>query len=307
MAEDIRDKPFITHDDVIGLNFINSAGPFVFRRHFRQGLRSHVMEILRPADLALERTGTLINGTRWFPKARPFKIFRLFRTRLNSLEKALKEIERVMLVERYLAPDYLARSDEFVVDYLGPQGPDLMLCGFQEYVEGEILDPWSLLDGETFTSDLYERLGKTTKGSPVPQAQWIQGVKQKTARFIERIKTMITETGHLPDLAGRGNMIMIDSGHIKLVDINNISAVAFDATIALDDHAYPVCDKSIEALARIEHMVLGHVADTKEPIYQTFLDPVRMAEAKTLEAHFYRRQSRQQRTLRHAAANPASG
>ena len=78
MSEDIRDKAVITHSDVLKLNFIASDTPYVFRRHYRQGLRSHVMEVLHPDDFRLESSGTMIDGTKWYPKARPIKIFRLF-------------------------------------------------------------------------------------------------------------------------------------------------------------------------------------------------------------------------------------
>ena len=50
MHIDIRDRPTIDHDDVIALNFIRSSPSCVFRRHFRQGLRSHIMEILDPLE-----------------------------------------------------------------------------------------------------------------------------------------------------------------------------------------------------------------------------------------------------------------
>ena len=118
MPGDIRDKLFIGHDDVIGLNFIKNPCPYVFRRHFRQGLRSHILEILKPADMEREILGTVVDGVRWFPKARPHKIFRIFRARLKTLADALNEIARVKVIEHYLAPAYLAKSDEFVVDYM---------------------------------------------------------------------------------------------------------------------------------------------------------------------------------------------
>lgn len=292
MLEDIRDKPNITHDDVVRLNFINASGPFVFRKHFRQGLRSHVMEVLRPADLALERTGHIIHGTRWYPKAKPYRIFRLFRSRLKTLENALKEIERVRLVEKYLAPNHLARSYEFIVDYMSPQGPSLMLCGFQEYVEGEIVDPWNILEDEAFRLDLFQRLRVHLQDDAPFRTQWIEDVQQKAAVFITKIKTMIAETGHLPDLAGVGNLMMERSGSIRLVDINNISRVSFDASIDIDDRGYPVCDKSIEALARIEQKILGRAIDTQEPIYRTFLEPDRMHAVQLKEAHFRRKHNR---------------
>ncbi len=286
MSEDIRNKISITHEDIVGLNFINTDCPWVFRRHFRQGLRSHVMEVLSAHDIALEKNGTLVNGTRWFPKARPRKIFRLFRSRLRHLDLALKEIARVKMVERYLAPNHMARSVEFIVDYASPHGMDLMLCGFQEYVEGMIIDPWNILDDHAFQLHLFDRLAKNITRESMHPPEWFARVQHEAAAFIDKIKTMIDETGHIPDLAGVGNLIMDRSGHIKLVDINNISRVSFDTAITLDDRNYPVCDKSIEALARLEQKILGHTIDTRDPIYRVFLEPGRLAAVKIKERLF---------------------
>lgn len=286
MPEDIRDKPYITHDDVVGLNFVNPSPPYVFRRHYRQGLRSHVMELLHPRDLELETAGTLIDGHRRFPKATPHKIFRLFRLRLEIPQNALTEIERVKIVEKYLAPEYLARSNEFIVDYLGPNGNELMLCGLQEYVPGEIVDPWNLLNGEQFLNALYQDLGATAGRSDTSRRRWNEHTRRQATRFVSKIKQMIHETAYVPDLAGLGNMIMMASGHIKLVDINNISRVYFDTTIRLDDRGYPVCDKSIEALAMLERKILGHPIDSNDTIYRTFLIAQRMKEVSALERQF---------------------
>ena len=62
MAQDIRDRASLRHEDVRGLNFISRAGTHFFRRHFRQGLRSHVMEVLKRTDVDIENHGTLIDG-----------------------------------------------------------------------------------------------------------------------------------------------------------------------------------------------------------------------------------------------------
>lgn len=288
MDVDIRDRTYLVHDDVVGLNFIKADGSFVFRRHFRQGLRSHVMELLRPEDIELERAGTMVNGTRWFPKAKPYRIFRVFKTRLSTLESALKEIGRVKLVEKYLAPSYMARSDEFVVDYEGPDGRSLMLCGLQRYIEGEILDPWRIIEGHPFRADLYDRLLAHPAVTAVSKKQWIRHFQEEASIFIQRIKSMIAETGHIPDLAGVGNLMVVPSGQIKLVDINNISPVDLDGTIALDDRGYPVCDKSIEVLSHLEEKILDHVINKKEAIYRFFLHPDRMAEVSEQERRFHR-------------------
>lgn len=286
MPEDIRDKSFIGHDDVIGLNFIKHPCPYVFRRHFRQGLRSHILEILSPEDLKMETSGIIVDGVRWFPKARPIKMFRIFRTRLKTLTKGLNEIERVKIVEQYLAPTYLAKSDEFVVDYKGPNGFELMLCGLQEFVQGEILDPWAILESDDLVATMYQNLRKDGDRSKTDKILWIDETRAKASVFISKIKEMIRQRAHVPDLAGIGNLVMVPSGEIKLVDMNNISRVTFDSDIQLDDRGYPVCDKSIEALSLLERNVLGGPVDLSEAIYRHFLDPQRLNEVKAREQIF---------------------
>ena len=289
MPPDIRDRPFIDHQDVIGLNFIKNPCPYVFRRHFRQGLRSHIMEVLKPADLVLEKEGVMRGGVRWYPKAGPHRIFRIFRTRLGTLANALQEIARVKIVEQYLAPDYLAKSTEFVVDYLGPDGPDLMLCGFQAYVEGQIIDPWGPLDWTGLGPAMYQAFRpESDPGGPM-QTRWIQRSRRQAAAFIARVKRMILEKAHVPDLAGVGNLVMVASGHIRLVDMNNISRAALDPVIRQDDRGYPVCDKSIEALYLLERHFLGNAADQEEVIYKHFLDPRRRRQVRACEERFYRK------------------
>ena len=286
MTQDIREIAYINHEDVVALNFIHGNGPYVFRRHCRQGLRSHILEVLPRADIERERSGLLIQGYRWFPKARPVKMFRIFRTKLKTLETALDEIRRVKIVEHFLAPDFIAHSDEFVVDYQGPGGREPLLCGFQAYVEGEIVDPWSILDKEIFVRTLYDAL-RSRIDSRIEAGQWIGQVQQKAARFIHNVKEMIAHSGYVPDLAGIGNLVVAGSGDIKLVDINNISKVRFDTAIHLDDRHYPVCDKSIEALFLIEEKMTGRSANRHEPLYRTFLDPQRKKDVKAHEAAFY--------------------
>ena len=297
MPDDIRDKASIRHGDVIGLNFIDDASPFIFRRHFRQGLRSHIMEILKRSDIAIENSGTLVDGTRWYPKARPAHMLRIFRTRLETLASGLAEIARVKVVEDYLGPDFIAESSEFLVDYHGPAGSTIMLCGFQAYVEGEILDPWSLLDGEHLLPSLYESLHRAEERSDAHRRRWISDTRQNGRRFVRQIKQMIAEVKHIPDLAGAGNLVLPKSGEIKLVDINNISSVVFDDKIMLDDKGYPVCDKSIEALSLIETKVLGRPIDRHERIYQFFLDSERMRKANHKEETFYRDRAGDPRTF----------
>ncbi|WP_319407372.1 hypothetical protein [uncultured Desulfosarcina sp.] len=288
MPEDIRDRSSIGHADVTALNFVRSSTPYMFRRHFRQGLRSHIMEILNASDVEIEQSGKVIDGVRWFPKAPPRRMFRIFRARLETLENALFEIGRVKIVERYLAPDFMARSTECIVDYRGPQGRDLVLCGFQEYVRGEILDPWTILGTAELLPGLYETFRAQDGTLTLSETRWIKEVRKKGAGFIEKIKRMVTEAGHIPDLAGAGNLIITVAGGIRLVDINNISRVSPGSSIDLDEKGYPVCDKSIEALSLIEEKLLGRSVDMNEKLYQRFLDPQRRKGVMTQEKRFWK-------------------
>jgi hypothetical protein len=139
-----------------------------------------------------------------------------------------------------LAPDYLANTEEFLVDYIRQGNREILLCGLQEYVEGEVVEPWNYLDQDHLISLLYRMGVKKGKDSVRAVEQWIQAVRKKTEDFIGRIKRMILETDHVPDLAGAGNLLLTRSGDIRLVDLNNISVVSFDPIIHVDDKGYPV-------------------------------------------------------------------
>jgi hypothetical protein len=289
MVEDIRDKKFVTHEDVVALNFIQTDSPYIFRRHHRQGLRSHVLEVLHRRDVDREKTGIVIDGTRWFPKAEPAHVFRIFRTRLQTLESALGEIGRVKIVERFLAPQFLAQSNEFIADYDGPAGREPLLCGFQSYVRGEIVDPWSLLDLRAFTHCLFDALQPSLHNPAMTRALWTTRTGHKAAAFIDRVREMILQTGYVPDLAGIGNLVITATGDIKLVDINNISRVCFDSDVALDDRGYPVGDKSIEALYLLEKKLAGRAVSKEDPIYNAIFDPQRQIAVRAHETRFYRK------------------
>jgi len=274
------------HKDILGLNFIRDPGIYLYRRHYRSGLRSHIMQVLNPEDVEKEKKGIIINGLRWYPRAEPLKMLRIFRTRFNTLEDADEELKRVGIIQTYLAPDYLARPGEFLVDYSRHGKYEILLCGLQEYVQGQILDPWGLLNRDHLVSLRHDMGFDNTENSARISDQWIRSVRERAQEFIKKLKQMIEETGHVPDLAGAGNLILTRSGNIKLVDINNVSRVSFNPVINLDDRGYPICDKSIEALSLIERKLLGRSSLRTEPIYKTFLDPERMKEVRALDKEF---------------------
>ncbi len=288
MPKDIRDIQYITPASIQKLNFVRSSPSYTLRRHYRQGLRSHILEILDPSDVALEKNGVELDGIRWFPRAKPKMMFRIFRTRLKSLEDGLEEIERVRIVERYLAPNFMAVSTECIVDYRKPVGRELLLCGFQEFMEGVVLDPWTVLETDELLSSLYEACRTGNDANLLPRKAWFAAIKKNGNRFVGNIKRMITQTGHIPDLAGVGNLILTPMGGIRLVDINNISPIAFANSIPTDEKGYPVCDKSVEALSLIERKIVGHPVDMNEKLYEWFLAPGRREAVKEKEARFWR-------------------
>jgi hypothetical protein len=181
----------------------------------------------------------------------------------------------------------VALSDEFLVDYAFRGGRELLLCGLQEYVAGEILDPWKPLDRAHLQS-IFERMGLLPKGDQEGRFEdWVGRVRRNARGFISRIRRMAQETEHIPDLAGAGNLIITPAGDIKLVDINNVSLIRRGPSIPVDDRGYPVCDKSIEALSLIEQRLLAKERDSRDPLYRSFLDPRRMAKVRELEKAFH--------------------
>ena len=286
--KDIRDKPYLNHTDVVELNFIRSTGRYHYRRYYRAGLRSHIMEVLKPEDLKKEAEGVTSNGIKCYPRAMPINILRLFRTQFKNLKEAREEVKRVRILQAYLRPDHVALTEEFLVDYIRGEKRDILLCGLQEYVEGEVIEPWGYL-GEDHLVALLSRLAVKKSGdAPKSTGRQIRGVKEKADVFVKRIKQMIRETEHIPDLAGAGNLLLSRSGNIKLVDVNNISRVSLDATIKLDDRGYPVCDKSFQALSLLEQKLLARSPQESDLLYETFLDPERMKAVRKLEDDFNR-------------------
>lgn len=284
---DIRDREDIRHRDVMALNFVRSGCPYVFRRHFRQGLRSHIMEVLDPMDVRLETDGVIKDGMRWFPSPRPLFMLRLFRKRFCSAVEAHEEIRRLRVIEQFLPPDQLARSSEFIVSYRTPDACPMLLCGLQEYAPGYELDPWRL--GRIgVLAELIPRMRRTSDRL-LDAHQFRSRLRHHAGRFTAGIRAMINEAGMIPDLAGERNLVMTDRGNIRLVDINNINEIRMDDTIYLDDKGYPICDKSVEALILMEEHLLGRKPDGGDPLVQVFLNADRKKHVRDHDARFHRR------------------
>jgi hypothetical protein len=273
---------------VLKLNFIREPGIYIYRRHYRQGLRSHILEVLSQEDVEKEKNGVIIDGAKWYPRAEPLKMLRIFRARFKNLQEAEEEIKRVKTIESYLGPENFAKSDEFLVDYELNGKRELILCGLQEFIQGAILDPWDQLDDSHLLSILRRISFETFEDAESIGDNWVREVREKSETFIKKIKKLILEAEHVPDLAGIGNLLLTPSGEIKLVDINNISRVSFESSIKIDDRGYPVCDKSIESLSLLEQGLLQRPLPQDDTIYKTYLEPSRMEEVKVLEKEFLR-------------------
>ncbi len=286
MKKDIRDRSQVGPEDILELNFIRADPQYVFRRHYRQGLRSHILEVLNPDDLNAERNGVLENGILRFSRARPIRMFRVFRSRFRQPSDGLLEIQRVRLVEHYLSPRHVALSEEFLVDYQSGEYRDTLLCGLQEFVEGEPLDPWSPVRENLLAELLGRACRRETAAAGADRQKLLEAVQNQAASFIARIKRMVQDSALIPDLAGVSNLLLTPSGFIKLVDINNISSVSIGGHIPLDDKGYPICDKSVQALALLERKLLGREPGPTDRIYEVFLDPGRISEVKAAEEAF---------------------
>ncbi len=299
---DIRDQAHLSGNEVKKLNFIKNSKTLVFRKYFRSGLRSHIFEVLLAGDILKETQGEIIDGIRMFPRARPVKMFRILRNRFETKEAVFREIKKYNTLLKFLGPDLIACSEEFMADYAGGKKNQIVLCGLQEYVEGQILDPWRLF-GDNYLMNLFlsmPRGGSSLRAEIAPAKiapaevapaevapATVKTAKNNIAIFVERIRQMIAQTGYIPDLAGIGNLILTPTGALKLVDINNIVEVKRSDTILLDDKGYPSCDVSIEVLSILERDILKRNISNDDPLYLFFLSPERKKRVTVIENEFY--------------------
>jgi hypothetical protein len=281
---DILAKKSLSGEEVRQLNFISDSSHLCFRRYYRQGLRSHIFEVLSTEAVLKETNGEVIDGVRWFPRAVPRHMLRIMRTRFRTLNQVFAEIKKYALMLKCLGPDLIARSNEFIVEYDGTGKPEIVLCGLQEYVEGATLDPWALF-GQAPLETLYRSRFPGAEG----EGSWLSNTIASIDSFVTRVRTMIDEEGHIPDLAGNGNLILTKTGKIKLVDINNILRIDRSDTILIDDKGYPACDKSMEVLVIMEEKILKNKAVYKDPLYGWFLDHDRRKKVRKLEERFFTR------------------
>jgi hypothetical protein len=286
---DIRDIPSLAGEEVVQLNFIRDSGKYYFRKHNRQGMRSHVLEVLTAQDLLKETSGEIIDGIRLYPRAMPKYMLRILRTRFSTLQETLDEVKTYSLVLKFLGAECIALSNEFIVEYTGTGKSEIVLCGLQEYVRGAILDPWGLV-GQTPLETFFQSRFPSEKPDDKRTAKGFESI----ATFVTRMRKMINESGYITDLAGNGNLILTSTGDIKLVDINNILQVSKDDTILLDDKGYPSCDKSIEVLWILEDKILKTANLSDDPLYSPFLSVDRTEKVRSLEKDFFENLSGEQ-------------
>jgi len=277
MNIDIRDKPTLTHDDIQCLNFIRHHCPYFFRSHYREGLRSRLMQVLDPLDISHEINGTVQGGIRLFPVAQPLAMLRIFKKKFYDSQEVQKEIDNYKLVQRYLPKRHYAMSFEFIADYLQNGRKKILLCGLQDYVPGEAVDPWH----ENTGLKIENHMLRSQTGTPANALQNLHS-------FVHSIKKMVQASGMIPDLAGVGNLIITPGGGIKLVDINNISKLGMETRVPIDDKGYPVSDKSIQALFQLENKILERPKTATDALYRFFLDPQRMKAVRAIEIDFHR-------------------
>ncbi len=239
MKKDIRDKAHIRHEDIMELNFIRKPGAYVFRKYHKQGLRSQIMELLDPDDVIKQNKGETINGILFFPWAMPFKMLRIFRIRFASIKDVFEEIRKLKIIENYLSSDFYAKSEEFIVDYMWNGNRDVILCGLQEYVAGETLNPWETT-GINQLANFFDGIGNSRVNSlGITADQLVTRFRNNVENFVNSVKKMILEANYVPDLAGLENLLITPGGDIKLVDINNVSRVSFGPDISLDILCHP--------------------------------------------------------------------
>lgn len=283
MNSDVHTPGILTGEEAMTLNFISDSSSYHLRRYFRQGLRSHIFEVLDANDVLKETQGEILGGTRWFPRAVPKWMLRILRTRFSHLDQVLDEVNKYTMILKFLGPELIAVSQEFIVEYRGSASSEILLCGLQEYVKGQMLDPWNL-QGE---SPLAPFVPAPSPGKS-SEKKWVKKLLGSIELFVGQTKKMILDEGYIPDLAGNGNLLVTARGDLKLVDINNIIKVHYNDMIFLDDKKYPACDKSVEVLALLEQEILKNKNFMDEKLYRHFFIPERRGRVRQLEEKFYK-------------------
>jgi hypothetical protein len=213
------------------------------------------------------------------------------------------------------------RTEQQLIDAAGSSGRKVLSAGHQvsRVTERELRDLekadsfiGAFLPGTTPFADVdlngdfrYYSLQRRVKitldlrvcTTPMPTAT----SRRSLERFIRDVRDMVTSVALLPDLAGRGNLVLDGSGLVKLIDINNFRRLVPDEEIArsfpadealldelalgrkdvrdylprdyLDDLGNPIGDLSLAALQTLEMRGLG--ADPSKVDADPFYTPLR--------------------------------
>lgn len=194
----------------------------------------------------------------------------------------------------------LEKADSFIGAFLPGTTPfaDLDLCGEFRY--------YSLQRRVKVTLDLRVCTGAMPSATS----------RRSLERFIRDVRDMVQSVGLLPDLAGRGNLVLDGAGLVKLVDINNFRRVVSEEELAasfpddpdlldalalgrkeirsylprdfLDDLGNPIGDLSLAALQTLEVRGLGRDPDEVEadPFYLPLRSERRRLALALLRADF---------------------
>lgn len=130
--------------------------------------------------------------------------------------------------------------------------------------------------------------------------------RRSLERFIRDVRDMVESLGLLPDLVGRGNLVLDRFGLVKLIDINNFRRLVPDDEIAngpteadfdawarglgritdwlpagfVDDLGHPIGDLSMAQLRRLEIRGLGR--DSRAVDTDPFYGPLRNEERRRI-------------------------
>ncbi|MCA9664452.1 MAG: hypothetical protein KC503_02655 [Myxococcales bacterium] len=111
----------------------------------------------------------------------------------------------------------------------------------------------------------------------------LQASRRSLERFIRDVRDMVNELGLVPDLAGRGNLVLDAAGLVKLIDVNNFRRLVpceeLEACFSDDDEIaeYAASHKRIEPALPVDF-----VDDLGHPVGDLTLQQLRTLEVRGL-------------------------
>jgi hypothetical protein len=222
------------------------------------------------------------------------------------------------------------RTEQQLIEEFGSSGRQALVSGHQvsSYTERELNDLEAvdnyigafLPDTTPFADlDLHDNFRYYTLQRRIRVSQDLRICTSRIAsptsrhsleRFIRDVRDMVAHVGLLPDLAGRGNLVLDRYGMVKLIDINNFRRFVSDDEVEavvpededelepyilgqrslgsliprdfLDDLGNPICDLSLAALQMLELRGLGR--PVKDLDRDLFYAPLANPRRRTLLA-----------------------